>query len=347
MFASHLSSQLTLLGCEVIMVCLFDGSAQLPFTGRVVNLRRPATRRLFDYEGWKELAKIVDEFRPDLVQANAGDTLKFAVFSRIFFSWKAPIIFRNANKVSDFIDSRIKLAVNKFLVRRVEHIISVSELCRLDFVSTYNVEATRTTTIPIGIELTEISGEISNDLHFIFNGKKVVLCVGSLVPEKNHIALIRMARQLNADDIRFVIIGDGRLRQDLQQQIEENNLSGKVLLAGYREDVLSLMRNASVLAMPSLIEGLPGVILEAFYCKLPVVANDVGGISEVVIPGKTGWLVRKHDEQGFCQSLVQALDNKVQADGIRENAFDLAVASFSNSMIAQRFLEVYKKLIPA
>jgi L-malate glycosyltransferase len=137
MFASQLSNQLVEAGHQVLLVSLLPGTSQLPFKSDHINLDRPLSKRFIDWQGWNQLAKEIKTFQPDVVQANAGDTLKFAVFSKLFFGWNTPIVFRNANKVSDFITSTPKLLFNKFLVSNVQHIISVSELCRQDFVKTY------------------------------------------------------------------------------------------------------------------------------------------------------------------------------------------------------------------
>src|SRR5688572_9238955 len=94
LFASHLSNHLIKNGHDVKMVCLQVGAATLPFTGELVQLGRQLNKRFVDVTGWKALANQVKEFKPDIVQANAGDTLKYAVLSKFFFRWKAPIVFR-------------------------------------------------------------------------------------------------------------------------------------------------------------------------------------------------------------------------------------------------------------
>jgi L-malate glycosyltransferase len=151
MFASQLSNQLVQAGHEVHLISLLEGDATLPFEGNHIRLNRPLNKRFVDVTGWKALAHHIKKIKPDVVQANAGDTLKFAVFSKLLFGWRTPIIFRNANKVSDFINTTPKLLFNKFLVGKVQHVISVSELCRQDFVKTYGYNSSKTTTVPIGL----------------------------------------------------------------------------------------------------------------------------------------------------------------------------------------------------
>jgi glycosyltransferase involved in cell wall biosynthesis len=344
-FATQLSNQVQAAGHEVGMISLIAGEAVLPFRGELIQLNRPLKKRLFDLSGWKLLRDCIKEFKPDVVQANAGDTLKFAVLSKFFFHWESPIVFRNANKVSDFIDSWPKLLFNKFLVNQVSHVISVSELCRRDFVATYSFDSSKTTTVPIGIDL-QINSSLPTDLKNIFSSRKVMVHVASFVPEKNHYGLLRILRLLVTKnlDVNLVLIGDGKLRSTIEKQIIDLNLSDRVFLLGYRTDVLSIINNAQVFVLPSLIEGLPGVILEAMYCRTPVVAYDVGGISEVVKTGETGWLVKAGDEEGFVAAIEKVLISD-RLNLITNKAHDLVVSEFDNKLIAEKFMKVYEKIV--
>lgn len=346
-FASQLSNHLLEEGHDTEMVALFPGEGALPFKGKLIKLNRPPGKRLVDTTGWKLLANHINEFKPDVVQANAGDTLKFSVLSKSLFRWKPPIVFRNANKVSDFIDSRPKLIFNKFLVRHVRHVISVSELCRLDFLSTYSLPPDRATTVPVGVEREALDTTLPEDLKSIFAGKDTVLIhVGSFVPEKNHIGLLKIARKLleKGENIKVVLVGDGKLRHAIELQISEHKLTGRIFILGYRSDVLSILANAQVFILPSNIEGLPAVILEAMYSRVPVVTYNVGGISEVVKPGDTGWLVPAGDEAAFVEAIQTVLYDS-NKEVVTDNAYKLITNEYDNRIIAKRFLEVYRKII--
>lgn len=345
-FANQLSNHLLDLDNEIIIVYLAKGDEVLSFRGNVKILNRPLSRRLLDVRGWKALSHIVKQFNPDIVQANAGDTLKFAVFSKLFFGWPAHIIFRNANKVSDFIDSWLKKIFNKFLVSRVQHVISVSENCRQDFINTYSYLAHKTTTITIGIEQQPILSSLPEELKMIFGTGKVIAHVGSFVPEKNHKGLIRiMAPLLKSDGgLKIVLLGDGKLRNDIEDYAKAMHVRDQIYFLGGRSDVLSIILHANVLVLPSQIEGLPGVLLEAMYCRVPVVAYDVGGVSELVKHGETGWLVRKNDEGGFLKAVTDVLDG-INVEPIKENAYRLVVEQFDNREIAKRFEGVYRQVL--
>lgn len=114
---------------------------------------------------------------------------------------------------------------------------------------------------------------------------------------------------------------------------------------GYRKDVLSIMKQAKVFVLPSLIEGLPGVILEAMSSNLPVVAYNVGGVSEVVQSNRTGWLVEKNNEVQFVKSVVEVLTDHAKRSECVDAAYKLVETEYNNKALADRFESVYLKLL--
>lgn len=348
MFACQVSQHFIELGNDCTLVSIFDGEAKLPFQGKWLRMQRPISKRLRDFNGWKQLAKIIKEEKPDVIQANAGDTLKFAISSKLVFRWKQPLIFRNANKISDFIDSKPKFWLNNFFIKRLSHVISVSELCNADFQHTFNFPPSKITTGTIGIECKKV-GEPPVDLKDIFSIGPVITNVGSLVPEKNHKALLSIFEKVKAQipGVQLIIIGKGRLEAELKSQVKALEITDSVHFLGHRHDVLEVVKASQVFAMPSLIEGLPGVILESQYCKTPVVAYDVGGISEVVERGKTGWLVEKGDSESFVESTLLLLKEPANNEVVEivDRAYQQVIDDYDNRIIAKKFIGIYEKVV--
>lgn len=345
-FACQLSNHLQNNKIDVKLVSVFPGDAKLPFTGNIIKLNRPLRKRFWDFVGWKNFADIIKRERPDVIQTNAGDTLKFAMLSKLVYRWDTPVVFRNANKMGDFIDTKPKYLLNRFFVNKVAAVVSVSHLCEKDFISTFDFPKSRIKTIPIGVEEQEISSEPPADLKHIYTNYRVLVNIGSLVPEKNHEVLLNIFEAIAQNDpsVFLIIIGDGRLRAELKTKAAGLACKDRVLFAGYRNDVLQLVKHSNAFLMPSLIEGLPGVILEAMYCQTPVVANDVGGISEVVTD-KTGWLIEKGDINGFIDAVNEVLEGDEQVNQRIENAHRLVICEYMNSQIAARFKEAYGQVV--
>jgi glycosyltransferase involved in cell wall biosynthesis len=122
---------------------------------------------------------------------------------------------------------------------------------------------------------------------------RVVGTVGRLSPEKGFDVLIDAAALVCGarDDVGFVIYGTGPTEEKLRQQVARLGLQGRVILAGFRQDLERVLPGLDLFVSSSHTEGLPVAVLEAMAAGLPVVATSVGGTPEVVDDGRTGLLV--------------------------------------------------------
>lgn len=334
-------------GSEVHVVYLFDQPIELPYRLYYISLYGQQSKRFWDFNAYRRLNDLIKKEKYDIVMANAGDTLKYAALSKILFRWEAPLIFRNANKVSYFINSRLKYLFSKMLLTRVDYVISVSEICKQDFIRTYSFPSDKIDTVQIGVDLVKV-GEVPKDLAHIYLRGPVFVNVANMTVEKNHIGLLSIFNKFltTVPEAQLILIGKGKLESQLKKYVKDCRINDRVHFLGTRQDVLEIMKGSHGLLLSSHIEGLPGVILEAQYCKIPVVAYDVGGISEVVRSGETGWLIRKDDQLGFVQAIVDIVngDRKFLED-ILNTASNQVRREFNNNVIAGRFLNVFLKLL--
>ncbi|MCG8650772.1 MAG: glycosyltransferase [Pirellulales bacterium] len=170
--------------------------------------------------------------------------------------------------------------------------------------------------------------------------------VAALRSEKNHLMLVRAAARLKNQfpQARWVIIGDGPQRGKIEHLARELGVSDRLLLLGTRHDTPRLVSALDVFTLCSLNEASPVSILEALACQVPVVATDVGSVSESVVAGKTGYLVpSQHDSEyadaigrllgdadlrrvmGQCgrQRVLQRSSLEAMVEGYQNLAFDL------------------------
>lgn len=336
-FSSQLSNHLVKLGHQVELVSIFPGHAQLPFTGETKTLGRKEHWKYADFTGWRKLAELIASFKPDVVQANAADTLKYAVLSRLLHGWKAPIVYRNASSPSFYIRSAITKAFNSFLLKQVDLILSVSEASKRDMNETFACTREKTFVLPVGVE--KCSLEESRKL-----SDKVVLHVASFTKEKNHFELIRIFQRVLRDEPGAVLqlVGEGPLFKNVRDYVREQDLVDKVEFLGAVDRPLKYVKSANVVVLPSKIEGLPGILLEAMSCKVPVVAYDVGGIREI-LPYNSGSLVKSNDSATFSEKLRQALKNPDREE--IENLYQMIQQNYLNSDLALKFVNYYKKLV--
>ncbi len=339
-FASQLSNHLVERGEEVKMIALFEGDSLLPFRGEIDSLSADSRKRFYDIKTWGKINRIIKDYKPDIIQANSGETLKYLVFSKILFGWNTPLVFRNASEVGRYIKSYPQKLFNRFLYKKVDHIISVSSQSKQDFLRLFPDFNNKISYIPIGVE-TEIN---INEGSFFSKKKKHIIHVGGFTFEKNHFELIDIFNDLKKYDsnIHLHLVGDGALKRRIEEKVEVLNLTDNVTFYGFMNKPMELIKSADVLVLPSLIEGLPGVILEAMLVKTPVVAYNVGGIKEI-LNSETGFLIESGKKQEFIDAIHKVLQKK-PVDKI-EKAYQLVINKFSNEKIAQEFIQVYTKTL--
>ena len=150
-----------------------------------------------------------------------------------------------------------------------------------------------------------------------------LLAVGRFVRKKGFPLLLEACRLLAEQGVDFhlTLAGDGPERPQLLKLIREYNLTARVELPGFlpHRQIASLLQQAHLFIMPSLVapsgdrDGIPTVILEALLHEVPVVATEVSGIPEVVIPGDTGWLTPPEDPQALARDMLAALSDPTEA----------------------------------
>lgn len=337
-FAAQLSEHLEKLGHTVILISLFEGDSELPFSGKKIQLNRPISKRWFDYEAWKEIARLVKEFKPDIIQCNAGDTLKFMILSKLFFGWKVPVIARNASTVSQYIQNPVVKKINGWLYKKTSAIISVSQHSKEDLIKLFPKVTYKTKVIPIGIEsilLKEVQWQqkLNDSFHIVH--------VGGFTFEKNHEGLLRIFKDFlkSRPNSHLHLLGDGPKKKAIQELSKSLGILDKITFYGFVSNPVDYINKADIVVLPSIIEGLPGVILEAMYSKTPVIAYDVGGVSEVVTD-QTGFLIPKNDEVAFVNAMLN-LEQHPNKELLLETAHKMVVEKYNNEVLAKAFLNSY------
>jgi glycosyltransferase involved in cell wall biosynthesis len=172
-------------------------------------------------------------------------------------------------------------------------------------------------------------------------GLRHILYLGRLSEEKGLPVLIEAfsgLRERGATDARLHIVGDGELRKALEAMVRGMGLSGEVLFHGAvrHKDVPHWMRGCTVLALPSLREGTPNVMLEALACGRPVVASDCGGIPDIVREGVSGYLVPAGSREGLSEALAKAIAREWD-----EKAISATIAHLAWPETARAYVEDY------
>jgi L-malate glycosyltransferase len=345
-FACQLSAELVKAGAEVDVAYLFWGGDELiqQFSQlNFIDLHGDQSRRWWDFSTYARLNKLIKAKNYNVIQANAGDTLKYAVLSKKIHRWKNPLIFRNANKMSAFISNTLHLQLIRWLLKSCAYFISVSENSRRDLIRLYAGAEKISTTIPIGTYLFNSTQPLQQK----DSSQPVFISIGSFVPEKNHMFLLDIFHAYYQRYQKGILwlVGDGKLRPMLENRARALKIDSHIKFWGYQKEVIPILKSADVMILPSLIEGMPGVILEAMSCGVPVIASKVGGIPEVVKDGFTGFCIENYDAAEYADRIFKLLAEAGLKENMVKNAHTLVANSFLMDKIAGRFFDVYSVLI--
>jgi len=180
---------------------------------------------------------------------------------------------------------------------------------------------------------------------------RMILAVGRLSAEKGHINLVRAVARLCLDhpehDARLVVVGDGPERASLSLAARSLGLGDRLILTGQVSDPRPYYLAADVMALPSLIEGSPNVLLEAMAAGLPIVATRVGGVPEIISDGLTGLLAEPADFESFSSALNLVLSNTGLSRTLAQNARAVARTSYAPAARARALVDIYRELVPA
>lgn len=342
-FACQLSRELQSHNVLIDVVYLFgEPPATWPFNLNFIALDGIQKKRFWDLKAYKKLSRIIEDGNYDLVQANASDTLKYAALSKAIYRWSVPLVYRNASKMSHFVRNAFHGFVNKFFLSKCDYFVSVSENCRKDLVNIYPTAAERSCTITIGTyRFDEIVPKMRD------HNEPLIINIGSHEPVKNQTVLIDIFTAFyEKHKVGYLwLLGDGKLREDLEQKVRSRGLDKRVIFWGSRADVISFLRSADLMVMPSLIEGIPAVILEAMSCGVPVIASNVGGISEVIQDNFNGYCIDPSDTAEFLVKIERLFSTESLRTTIVYNAKRVIEQRFLMPKIAEEFAKLYEDLI--
>jgi glycosyltransferase involved in cell wall biosynthesis len=210
--------------------------------------------------------------------------------------------------------------IMRWALARMNRVIMVGAQVHARYLDAGVVDARKTLRILNGVALERFSygaDARARARHLLGLGEddRVIGCVGRLVELKNHRALVDLMPELAREfpNLRLVLVGDGPMRQHLEQRALELGVTQRVILAGEQPDVARLLPAFDVFALPSTTEGLSLALLEAAASGLPIVATAVGGNPEIVEQGRTGLLVPSGDAGALADALRGLLAQPARA----------------------------------
>jgi glycosyltransferase involved in cell wall biosynthesis len=172
--------------------------------------------------------------------------------------------------------------------------------------------------------------EIINYYNKRIQNEIVIGTAGRLEKQKNHEALIRIAKILEDNEINYSIkiAGEGSCKQLLESEIKRSGMSDKVELCGFKQDIHEFLNELDVFVLPSKWEGFGYVLAEAMMHRLPIVTFDISSNPELVINNDNGFLVQPFDEQAFADKLVILSTNHKLREKMGQRGYERVITKF-------------------
>ncbi len=301
-----------LCGLDHPAVLVAQGSGELTRRAHE-GLRTVALNPSSEYDvqaGW-QLHRVLRSINPDVVHVH--DPMGVALIA-MALKMQPRLTPRPLIVASRRVDFHLKKnAFSRWKYRHVDVFIAVSRVIAGMLVED-GIPPDRIEVVHDGVNISAMDKIPAEDAHkalWLPHGAPLVGNVAALVPHKGQKVLIAAAALVVRQvlDARFVIFGEGELREPLERQVKELGLERHVFLPGFRANVIALQKSFDVFAMSSITEGLGSSMLDAMACGIPVVGTRAGGIPEAIEHDRSGLLVRPHHADELAAAILALLND--------------------------------------
>ena len=279
----------------------------------------------------REIRKECLDWKPDVVISFYNDVCALVAFA--IRGLNIPLIYSERNDPNKF----NQRAIDKFYRKIVEHKADKFVFQTEGAKKCYPDEVQRRSCVILNPLDTA-----SFPIHDFANEEKEIVSVGRLETQKNQLLLIEAFSMImdQISDFRLIIYGEGKLREKLENFIQQKGLQGRVFLPGAKSGIQDQIKNAALFVLSSDYEGIPNALIEAMAIGLPCVSTDCspGGARVLIENEKNGLLVPCDDAEKLASAMIKMISDRELAKQCGENAYEIR-SRVEASVIANRWLE--------
>lgn len=296
----------------------------------------------YDKKAKATLYQLFRQEKPDIVHTHASLTARMAAKKA-----KIKKIINTKHCMEVPTRSLPKKIVRRIVNKRYSHtIIAVSEAVKQSMVKG-GTKTSQIVTIYNGIDgIVPISAEKRDDILWSYGGdptKKAVGIVARLEEVKDHKTFLLAAKEVLRfrKDISFYIIGDGSLRNSLEEQVNALGIAGNVVFTGFVEKVERLESALDLNVITSTQEALCLSLIETMSAGIPAIGTDSGGVNEVICHGENGYLVAVGDWKDLADRIMEVLANEGEYLRLGMNARNWTMERFTAFVMAAKIERLY------
>ncbi len=321
---------------------------QCPFLLRRINIIK-------DLKAFFDIWRIIKKYNPIIVHTHSS---KAGLMGRLAAKLAgAPIIVHTPHGHVFFgyfgpFKTKLFIIFEKLASRITDKIVALTNREKKDHVLFKIAEEDKFSVIYSGIErniLKESSSEEKQNLKKelgIPENSLIVGTAGRLVPVKGPEFLVKASKYIISKypDTYFMFTGDGPLEQDLKRKALEMGISNNIIFLGWRDDLAKIISIYDIFVLPSLNEGMGRVLVEAMALGKSIVASNVGGIPDLVIHGKNGFLVPPKNPKELAKYIQVLLEDKDKREKMGLAGKEMAL-NFGAGIMIEKIASLYEELL--
>lgn len=295
----------------------------------------------YDLRGILKIITVIKKGKYDIVHVHLFPANLFAAIASLFLPKGIKWIFSEHNVYNRRREFKIFKILDNFTYSRYSKIICVSKQVESALSNWMPSVKGKTKVIPNAVLVPEYLNPCPIKTYDI-------LFVGRLTQAKGVDILLKAVKILKnkySKNLKIAIVGDGPLKENLNNLAVELGVNEEVRFLGVRKDIGKLMESSNIFILPSRWEGLPMVILEAMSRGMGIIATKVGGIPEVIENGKEGILISPEDPEILAQTINKLLENEELRKNISQAAYKKVKDKFSIKAYFTHMLDFYSSLI--
>ncbi|MDP8235177.1 MAG: glycosyltransferase [Candidatus Erginobacter occultus] len=303
-------------------------------------------KSFLDLSGFRRLLGLIRERRVDVIQTH--------LFSSHLWGWAAALFFprvrllRTEHNMSEW-KNPLRRALDFLLSFRTDRFIAVSAPVRQSLISRCRIDPGKVEVIVNGLNTDRLRPGSDPESFWrelkLPAAAKIVVTAAALTPKKGHRYLLAAAELVvsRRADAYFLLLGEGELRGELEKEIRERGLAGRVLLLGSRPDAVEIIGRGDLFLLSSIREGLPISLLEAMALKRPVVATSVGGCPDLINDGENGLLVPPRDGNELAGAIEKVLNHPELGERLGKAAGKTVAAGYGMRGMIDAYENLYRR----
>lgn len=321
-----------------------------------------------DVTAFFKIWRLIRQIKPDVVHTNGAKpgmlgrlAAKLSGVKVIFHTYHGHIFHSYFNSFA----TSIILFLERWIASFTTKIIAISESQKKELSEKYRIaKPEKFEIIKIGVDLKKFNGSLPakrikfRQDYLLQEDEVAIGIVGRIVPVKNHTFFIDIAKEIlknTSAKIRFFIVGDGMLRQDMEERLVNEKISfthfpanpvvAPITFTSWILNIDEVMAGLDIIILTSLNEGTPISLMEAQAAGKPIVSTNVGAVTEVIVSNETGFITPVNDKEAFVNALNKLIDNPGLRSEMGNKGYKFVHEHYNKEQQIAAMKELYRKVL--